>query len=206
MSSRENPRSNHRAKKEFFVRPKAFVFFDKTTRAQRFEVKADVDGNLPADAAASLLAVCCVARGQMPTDFEVMVKFGEDLLDGLGQRATRLIDACVAVRSPFRLTRRQHEVLRGVLQNLGNKEIAVQLNLAARTVKFHVHALFVRFDVADRMSLIRKTGDMLSAGALFANVTPFPPAAAKEPMIAPMPRTSRESRRPLNALERRSQG
>jgi len=182
-----------------------FIFFDKTTRIQRFEVKAHADGSMPTQEAARLLAMQCVLHGQNPKDFGVMVAVGDDLLDGLGQRAKRLIHACVAMRNPVHLTRRQHEVLRGVLQSRTNKEIAEQLNISSRTVKFHVSALFARFGVADRMSLAQKTSEMLSAGELFANVASSPPGTRNtsgEPKLA----NSRGGPLPANGLDRRSRG
>ena len=115
------------------------------------------------------------------------------------------MDACVAMQHPVHLTRRQHEVLRGVLQSLSNKEIAAQLNIGVRTVKFHVSALLARFGVADRMSLAQKTGEMLSAGELSGKVTSFPAAtqkAAGEPKVG----NSREGLLPMNGLDRRSRG
>jgi DNA-binding CsgD family transcriptional regulator len=205
MTGQRDPRSERGSKRTFPVHPKTFIFFDKTTRIQRFEVKAHADGSMPAQEAASLLAMHCVMRGQDPKDFGVMVAVSDDLLNGLGQRAQRLIHACVAMQHPVHLTRRQHEVLRGVLQSLSNKEIAAQLNIGVRTVKFHVSALLGRFGVADRMSLAQKTGEMLSAGELSAKVTSFPPATQKSSAGA-KPGHLPESLLPANGLDRRSRG
>jgi DNA-binding CsgD family transcriptional regulator len=134
-----------------------FVFFDKSTRARRFEVKADPDGRIPVDKAASLLAVHCVARHQVPGDFEVLVGTGADLIDGLVKRAARLIESCSdspGPDSPAHLTRRQSEVLDGIAQTLTNKEIASMLNVSERTVKFHVSSLFDKFHVKRRVDLM----------------------------------------------------
>lgn len=199
-------RSERGAKRTLPVHPKkTFVFFDKTTRVQRFEVTAHADGSMPSQEAASLLAMHCVVRGQKPNDFGVMVTISDDLLSGLGQRATRLIDACVAMQNPIHLTRRQHEVLRGVLQSLSNKEIAGQLNIGVRTVKFHVSALLARFGVADRMSLAQRTGEMLSSGELSAKVISLPTVTQKTAGEL-QPGNSRESALPANGLDRRSRG
>ncbi len=205
MTGQRHPCTDRGAKRSFRVHPKAFVFFDKTTRIQRFEVKARADGSMPYQEAATLLAMHCVLHGQDPKDFSVMVAVGDNLLNGMGRQVSRLIHACLAMQHPIPLTRRQHEVLRGVLQSRTNKEIADQLNISLRTVKFHVTSLFTRFEVTDRMSLAQKTAEMLSAGELFANVTPFPPAtqnAASEPA----PANSRERQRllPMGALDKRS--
>jgi DNA-binding CsgD family transcriptional regulator len=134
-----------------------FVFFDKSTGARRFEVKADPDGRMPIDKAASLLAVHCVARHQAPGDFGVLVGIRGELLDGLVKRAARLIESCSdspGPDSPAHLTRRQSEVLDGIAQTLTNKEIASMLNVSERTVKFHVSSLFDKFHVKRRVDLM----------------------------------------------------
>ena len=146
----------------FRLHPKAFVFLDRSTGTKRFEVNAGPDGSLPVDEAVSLLAMQCVVRGQTPADFRVMVSIAEDLLDGLAPRTTTLIDACMATVLPMHLSQRQQEVLRGITLNLSNKEIASKLNLAERTVKFHVSALLQKFHVEGRVSLMKKAGDLMS--------------------------------------------
>jgi DNA-binding NarL/FixJ family response regulator len=147
----------------FRLHPKAFVFLDRSTGTKRFEVNAAPDGSLPTDEAISLLAMQCVVRGQTPADFRVMVSIAEDLLDGLAPRAATLIDACMATVLPMHLSQRQQEVLRGITLNLSNKEIASKLNVAERTVKFHVSALLQKFHVEGRVSLMQKAGDLMSA-------------------------------------------
>lgn len=57
-------------------------------------------------------------------------------------------------QSPESLTRREREVLDGLLANLSNKEIAQRLNLSERTVKFHVSNLLGKFGVRRRADLI----------------------------------------------------
>jgi DNA-binding CsgD family transcriptional regulator len=52
-----------------------------------------------------------------------------------------------------KLTRRQEEVLNGVIRGQANKEIASALNLSERTVKFHLSALLAKFCVPGRMEL-----------------------------------------------------
>src|SRR5216684_4103852 len=146
MIGRRRIKTSHRAEKSFSVHPKAFIFIDKRTGTQRFEVKADADGSMPVDEAVSLLVVHCLMRNQVPNDFKVMVPAEEDLLDGLRQRARKLIHACPLIQASFQLTGRQQEVLRGVQQGLSNKEIGTSLNLSERTVKFHVSALLLKFD------------------------------------------------------------
>ncbi len=145
----------------FQLRPKAFVFLDRSTGTKRFEVKAASDGSLPLDEAISILAMQCVVRGRTPADFHIMVSIADDLLDGLATRANKLIEACLATVLPMQLSQRQQEVFRAVTQNLSNKQIASQLSVAERTVKFHVSALLQKFHVQSRAGLIRKAGDLI---------------------------------------------
>jgi DNA-binding CsgD family transcriptional regulator len=146
----------------FRLNPKTFVFIDRSSGTKRFEVNAAPDGSMPVEESSSLLAMQCVVRGLTPEDFHVMVSVGDDLLSGLLPRTSRLIEACMSTSLPMHISQRQQQVLRGVLQNLSNKEIAAKLNLAERTVKFHVSALLQKFNVPGRVSLMQKAGDILS--------------------------------------------
>jgi DNA-binding NarL/FixJ family response regulator len=56
--------------------------------------------------------------------------------------------------TPTNLSRREQEVLEGLLENLANKEIASKLNISDRTVKFHVSNLLSKFGVRRRADLI----------------------------------------------------
>jgi DNA-binding CsgD family transcriptional regulator len=145
----------------FRILPKRFVFFDKASGTERFEVKADADGSLPVDQAASLMAIHCFVRGRNPKDFGVMIAAEDDLLDDLLPRAKRLVQACVESRSPVQLSHRQRDVLRALMQDGSNKEIAAKLNISVRTVKFHVSALLEKFAVRSRVGLMRRAADIL---------------------------------------------
>jgi DNA-binding CsgD family transcriptional regulator len=141
----------------FQVHPKLFVFLDKRTGTRRFEVRANEDGSMPVDQAASLLAIQCIARHQSPREFVVMVQTDEDVAEGLAGRASKLIRTFADTKTAgAALSRRQREVLDGVTQNLTNKEIAARLNLSERTIKFHVSALLDKFDVSTRVDLLLK--------------------------------------------------
>lgn len=59
---------------------------------------------------------------------------------------------------PRHLSKRQQEVLDGVQQNLGNKEIAARLNICVRTVKFHISCLLEKYEARDRYHLRDLTG------------------------------------------------
>jgi len=204
MNDRRGFKNSRRDEKEFLVHPKAFLFIDKGTGMQRFEVKANADGSIPIDEVVSLLVVHCLMRNQAPNDFEVMVLAGENLLDGIRTRARKLIHACPSIHPSFLLTSRQQEVFRGVQQGLSNKEIGKTLNLSERTVKFHVSSLLVKFEVAGRMGLMRKATDLLSTGRVPAGVEPLQLGAGEERGVEQELRVSRESLVQMNALERRS--
>jgi DNA-binding CsgD family transcriptional regulator len=162
MNGRKSLITIHNSDQDFTIHPKAFVFFDKKTGTQRFEVKANTNGSLPVNHVASLLAVQCVMRGRRPQDFGVAVAAGEDLFTGLETLTEKLIQDCKVFQSPVQLSRREREVLHEVLQVFSNKEIAEKVHISVRTVKFHVSALLAKFGVASRMDLMRKTIDFFS--------------------------------------------
>jgi DNA-binding NarL/FixJ family response regulator len=56
--------------------------------------------------------------------------------------------------SPTELSKREQEVLSGLLENLANKELADRLHISERTVKFHVSNLLSKFGVRRRADLI----------------------------------------------------
>jgi DNA-binding CsgD family transcriptional regulator len=137
------------------------VFYEKRSGITHFRVEAEPDGRLPMDRAAALLAMHCLVRGQAPGDYAVLVESGEAMTEGLKAHAEALLNAGKAVTMPVALSRREEEVLGGVLQSLANKEIASSLNLSERTVKFHVSALLAKFGVRGRMELVRQAGRMI---------------------------------------------
>jgi DNA-binding NarL/FixJ family response regulator len=206
MSGRKRIKNGHCAEKDFSIHPRTFMFVDKRTGTQRFEVKAGADGSMPVDEATSLLVVHCLMRNQTPNDFQVMVPAAESLLDGLRQRARKLIHACPLIQASFQLTSRQQEVLRGVQQGLSNKEIATTLNLSERTVKFHVSALLLKFDVAGRTGLILRTNDLLSVAGVPTGVNSPQLRTGNEQVAGQELRNSKERLVPMNLLERRSRG
>jgi DNA-binding CsgD family transcriptional regulator len=206
MVGRRRLNISHRAEKGFFVHPKAFIFIDKRTRTHRFEVKADPDGSMPVDEAVSLLVVHCLMRNQMPNDFSVMVSAGENLLDNLRLRARKLIHACPSIQIAFQLTSRQQDVLRGVQEGLSNKEIGKKLSVSERTVKFHISALLMKFDVAGRMGLMRKATELLSALNVSTGVESPQLVASEVHGAGQEIKLSREGPAQMNALERRSRG
>src|SRR5262245_43404132 len=98
----------------------------------------------------------CMVRGQCPSDYLVMVPAASEILGDLSEKAHKLLEAGHGVKASVKLTRREEEVLDGILRSLANKEIACELNLSVRTVKFHVSSLFSKFNVRGRMELMRE--------------------------------------------------
>jgi DNA-binding NarL/FixJ family response regulator len=163
------------------VPPSVYLFYEKSTGTAHFHVDAGPDGRLPIDHAAGLLAMHCMVRGQSPSDYLVMVPAAPDSLQGLKERAQQLLNAGHSVRTSVRLTRREEEVLDGILRSLANKEIASELNLSERTVKFHVSSLLSKFKVRSRMELMREASHQAmkplssAVGAPAASLRPFAP-------------------------------
>jgi DNA-binding CsgD family transcriptional regulator len=204
MKGRKNLTTIHGVDQHFTIHPKAFVFFDRKTGTQRFEVKANTNGSLPVNHVASLLAVQCVMRGRRPRDFGVAVAAGEDLLSGLETLTEKLIQDCQMFQSPVQLSRREQEILHEVLQVFSNKEIAEKVHLSVRTVKFHVSALLAKFGVASRMDLMRKTVDFFSEQRNSAEAAI--PALVAEPKLKGSQGSGNagDGRVNLASLERRS--
>jgi DNA-binding CsgD family transcriptional regulator len=135
---------------------KMYFFYEKNTGVFHFHVEASADGQFPIEEAAGLLAMHCMVRGQSPRDYVVMVEAAHEALQGLTEKAEKLLQAGHSVGSAVKLTRRQEEVLGGVMRSLANKEIGASLNLSERTVKFHVSSLLTKFRVRGRMELARE--------------------------------------------------
>ena len=136
--------------------PKSFVLCERNSGAVRFHVQAGPDGSVPVEKIAGLLAVHCLVRGQAPQDFELMVIPRGSLLEAAAARAQELLAAGRALGAGVRVSRREQEVLDGVLQHLANKEIAARLHVSERTVKFHVSSLLAKFGVSNRVALSRE--------------------------------------------------
>lgn len=129
---------------------------ERSSGAVRFHVQADPNGSIPVEKIAGLLAVHCLVRGQTPQDYELMVVPRVSLLEAAAERAQELLTAGRALDAGVKVSRREQEVLDGILQHLANKEIAARLNVSERTVKFHVSSLLAKFGVPDRVALSRE--------------------------------------------------
>jgi len=114
-----------------------YLFYEKSTGTAHIHVEAGPSGELPVDHAAGLLAMHCLVRGQSPKDYLVMVPAAPNALNGLAEKAQKLLEAGHSAKNAVRLTRREEEVLDGILRSLANKEIANHLNLSLYTVDTH---------------------------------------------------------------------
>jgi DNA-binding NarL/FixJ family response regulator len=131
----------------------AYVFCDKKTGAARFTVDANRNADLPLDRIAGSLAVYCVAHYCSPKDLVLVVRVDETLNENICTRAAALLESAHVSATSVALSPREREVLRAVTNNFCNKEIAFQLSISVRTVKFHVSALLRKFGVSIRSQL-----------------------------------------------------
>ena len=173
-----------------------FFFYEKNTGVAHFHVGAGPDGRFPVDQAAGLLAMHCMVRGQLTSDYVVMVQAEEELLEGLNEKADKLLEAGKSVRGQVKLTRREEEVLCGLMKSLANKEIAANLNLSERTVKFHVSSLLAKFRVRGRMELVREASRQ-TAGAM---PVPMPVPTRETRAFAPVEKNYPPPRRAVSMV------
>ena len=173
-----------------------FFFYEKNTGVAHFHVDAGPDGRFPVDQAAGLLAMHCMVRGQTTSDYVVMVQAEDDMLEGLNEKADKLLEAGKSVRSQVKLTRREEEVLAGLMKSLANKEIANNLNLSERTVKFHVSSLLAKFHVRGRMELVREATRQ-TGGAM---AVPVPVATREARPYAPVAKHYPAARRAVSVV------
>ena len=75
-----------------------------------------------------------------------MVPATEDYFNGLAERAQKLLEAGHSAKNGVKRTRREEEVLDGILRSLANKEIANALNLSPHTVEKHRSGLMQKLD------------------------------------------------------------
>jgi len=87
-----------------------------------------------------------VGAGMYWVPRELLTRFVESILPE--------VRGCKALECEADISRREREVLDLLLANLSNKEIAGQLFISERTVKFHVSNLLSKFNVQRRADLI----------------------------------------------------
>jgi DNA-binding CsgD family transcriptional regulator len=153
---RELPRLVERKKKQEGSQPQAFYLCEKSGGMPQFRMESSGDPNFAIERTASMLAMQCLVRGYEPQDFMVLVPAEMDIVARLAARAKQLLEEGQSAANAIFLSARQRDVLRLVICNRVNKEIACQLNLSVRTVKFHVSALLRKFGVENRAELARR--------------------------------------------------
>lgn len=91
-------------------------------------------------------AVRTVGQGEFWVPRPLLSRF----MDSIVRRTRRHL----VTANRYRLSRREREVLQGLLEHLSNKEIASRLSISERTVKFHVSNLLAKFNVRRRADLV----------------------------------------------------
>ena len=145
--------------------PSVFVFCEKSTGAARFHAESSSDPEYIIERMAGLLAVQCLVRGSDPSDFAILVPAESALGNRLVGRAKELLEQGRAAASPAALSPRQREILQSVMSNRANKEIASQLNITVRTVKFHISQLLSKFGAENRADLARRAAAHFRPGS-----------------------------------------
>ncbi len=144
--------------------PNVFVFCEKSTGAARFHAETNSDPDYIIERMAGLLAVQCLVRGSDPGDFAILIPAASSLGDRLVSRAKELLEQGREAATPASLSPRQKEILQSVMCNRANKEIASQLNITVRTVKFHISQLLSKFGAENRAELARRAATLFRPG------------------------------------------
>jgi DNA-binding CsgD family transcriptional regulator len=134
-----------------------------------------------------------MARGELPEDYAIWVPAHESLIDRITRHAEDLLKLGRNLSCSISMSPRESEVLKEVMRNRGNKEIADRLNISVRTVKFHVSSLLGKFGVPSRWDLIQKAGRVLGNQEILSdprNIAPANPSlrAASSGRVVPMTR------------------
>ncbi len=155
---RRRDESRHLAVSRLAFRRQSYFFHERNSGVSHFHVEAGPDGRFPVEQAAGLLAMHCMVRGQSPSDYVVMVEAEGELLEGLNDKAEKLLQAGQSIAGSIKLTRREEEVLGGVMRSLANKEIAAKLGVSPRTVEKHVESLLRKTGARSRTQLVAIAG------------------------------------------------
>ncbi|HTS13793.1 MAG TPA: response regulator transcription factor [Candidatus Limnocylindrales bacterium] len=143
-----------------FPTARLLVVGEKLKEADSYTLlRQGVKGILNYDEAREQLprALPLVAAGGFWVPRTVLSRFVDSILSSTQGRRLR-------GDSPAELSRREQEVLNGLLENLANKEVADRLHISERTVKFHVSNLLAKFGVRRRADLILLCFQRRSAG------------------------------------------
>ncbi len=137
---------------ERYADARLIVVGDQHTESNSYSLlRSGVKGLLTyAEAREQLIrALPLVANGGFWVPRQLLSGFVDSILMSQGRR--------LKTDAVTNLSRREQEVLDSLLENLSNKEIASKLNIAERTVKFHVSNLLNKFGVRRRADLILLT-------------------------------------------------
>lgn len=167
-------------KKTESERPSLFYICEKSTNFAPFQADMNADPNFAVERMAGLLAMQCLIHGSKPDNFSILVPAQKTLADELVSRAKVLLEEGRTVAAPTPLSTRQKEILQSVIRNRANKEIASQLNITVRTVKFHVSTLLNKFGVENRIELARKALTVLPYPAESSDLEESPEPAKQE--------------------------
>ena len=156
---------------------KLFVFCEKESGAAQFRAESTADLDCAVERLAGIFAMQCLVHGQNPSDFVVLVPANGALTERLMSRANDLLAQGRAVSNPASLSPRQREILDGIISKLANKEIAGQLNISERTVKFHVSSLLTKFRVSTRSELARRAIGMMQRPVIHGHLGVLEPSS-----------------------------
>lgn len=154
---------NQPQKNECSENSNLFVFSEKSTGFAQFRASSAGSLDATVERLAGMLAVQCLMRGTEPGDFMILVPAEADFAKRLAFRAKELLKDGRMANYSVSLTGRQKEILNLVVRNRANKEIANELNITVRTVKFHISTLLGKFQVDNRAELARRASGMLSS-------------------------------------------
>lgn len=183
---RVSKRSADQEKKREVSSSKLFVFCDKSSGIAQFRAESNVDLNYTVERVGGLLAMQCLVRGHDPDDFVVLVPADATVVGRLVSRAKEILEEGRVLAGPAPLSPRQSEILRSVICNRANKEIASKLNITVRTVKFHISSLLNKFGVDNRTDLARRAAGLIRAAPPEQEETSFedPTAVARHRGLA----------------------
>ena len=131
------------------------MIWEIPTRVVRLLVPADSDGSMPFERLAGMLAMLCLALNRRLEDFQILV-LPRYLPPQVAERARQLVAEGRSIGSGVKLSPSERAVADGIVEGLSNKQIAFRLNIAVRTVKFHVSSLLAKFNVPNRLALARQ--------------------------------------------------
>lgn len=92
------------------------------------------------------------SRGQQVVQAVRAAAAGETVFSG--EIAARLTRSALHRSEPGSLTPREMDVLRAAARGLGNKQIAVELGMSARTVQTHLTRVFAKLGVSSRTEAV----------------------------------------------------